>query len=925
MNRIACFVCLIVLSNILFAQENTLISVSFENTPAKEAIIEISGKSGIPIYFDPASLEDITISGNYQDQHVGELIKEILPYEHFHIFESQGTFIITKDVKIIEDLPLLRAFSEDSIPSTTPVEKGLIFFRDYAADIQDTEDQESKVFEIGQRSKMIKGANANLVGYVKEKDTGNPIPDVLVYVQNPTALTTTNNDGFFSISLPVGRNEVFFQYVGFKPTKRNIVVFSEGSLEVEMMVDIISLREVLVESDKDVNVSNVQMGVSRIDVEGTKNVPIVLGERDVMKVATTFAGVQTAGEGANGFNVRGGKADQNLILFNGSPVYNSSHFLGFFSVFNSDVIADMDIYKASMPARLGGRLSSVFDIQGKAASTEEFSGRGGISPITSKLALEIPIIKGKSGLLIGGRSTYSNWILKKTKNANFNENRISFSDLIVQYDHQLSDTDHLQFSTYFSSDEFRLKSDTLFSFSDISYQNRLASLKWKKNLSSKLDVSASLNHSGYGYDVVFDQSVKSAFQQDFDIVENGLTLGSSYYLNDQNTISFGTSVKDYKVNPGSQVPLSEDSEVRQSILDDTYGREWGLYLEDDIELNEKWRFSVGLRYSFFQSIGPGNVFTYLDSSPRNSSTITDTLGFNSGEVIQTYGGPEFRLASRYALSDNASIKASFNQSRQYIHTLTNSGTISPTDTWALSSYHIKPQTANQWSAGYFQNFSNDQIEMSLEAYYKKLENLIDFKVGTSFLLNNNLETVVLQGPGKSYGLEFSLKKKGQLSGWLNYTFARTLLKLDSDFSEEIINEGEFYPTSYDKPHSFNLVANYKLTRRVSFSMNVNYSSGRPVTAPVGVYEFKENSLVHFSDRNTFRIPDYFRMDLGINLEEGHSLKKLTYAYWSFSVYNVLSRDNAYSVFFDSRNGEISSYKLVVFGNAIPTLSFNFRF
>ena len=350
-----------------------------------------------------------------------------------------------------------------------------------------------------------------------------------------------------------------------------------------------------------------------------------------------------------------------------------------------------------------------------------------------------------------------------------------------------------------------------------------------------------------------------------------------------------------------------------------------MHLEDQVEWNEKLGFSLGIRYSIFQSLGAGTVFTYDSPGPKNFSTRNDSISFGNGEVITTNSGFELRAGLRYVLSEQASVKAAFNQSRQYIHTLTNSATLSPTDIWALTGYHLKPQLGNQWSVGYFQNLRDAAYELSLEAYYKRLKNLVDFKVGADFLLNEHLETVILQGPGKSYGFEFSLKKRGKLNGWLNYTFARTFLKLDSDFSEEVINEGAFFPTSYDKPHTVNLVANYKATRRISFSYNLNYSTGRPVTAPVGSYDFKGTSVVHFSDRNTFRIPDYLRMDVGINLEEGHLLKRLTHAYWAFSIYNVLGRDNPYSVFFDSRDGEVSAFKLVVFGNPIPTLSFNFRF
>lgn len=924
MKNVLVFLGLYVVIGYSFGQETEGVPLEFNDAPIAEILQQLEGKSEVTIYFDPDWFDTLSVDLIYQDEPLGPFLEKMLEPLGFHVLLHQGSLYITRDVKIIDELPLAQAIRATATQGQA-IEKGLIFSRDYLREDQGADDLEQSVFQIGQRSKMVVGGKSNLVGYITEKETGNPVMDAVVYVQNPTIVATTDLNGFYSINLPVGRNEVFYQYAGLKPTRRNIVLFSDGNLNVDMSVNVISLKEVLIESDRDANIRSVSMGVDKIDVKGTKNVPIVLGERDVMKVATTFAGVQTAGEGSNGFNVRGGKSDQNLIRFNGAPVYNASHFLGFFSVFNSDVIENMEVYKASIPARLGGRLASVFDIEGKKADLDKFSGRGAVSPVTSKLALEIPVIKEKSGLIVGGRSTYSNWILRQTKNANFNENRISFSDFNLQYDHKLSDTDDLQVSAYLSADQFRLNSDTLFSFSNIKYSNQLLSVSWKKIINNEVDITVGGYHSGYGYDLTFDQSVENAFRQDFDISDTGLRVDGTYYFGYRHTGVFGVSVKQYQVNPGSRVPFGEESEVSTAILEESRGREMVFHFEDQVEWNDQLGFSLGLRYSLFQSIGAGTVFTYDSPGPRNFATRRDSIVFQDGEVIKTNGGLEFRAAIRYAFNQQSSIKASFNQSRQYIHTLTNSGTLSPTDTWALTGYHLRPQLGNQWSVGYFQNFKEDQFELSIEGYYKKLKNLVDFKVGTEFLLNDFLETVVLQGPGKSYGLELALKKRGKLNGWFNYTYARTFLKLDSEFSEEVINEGAYYPTSYDKPHTINLVSNYKATRRISFSFNLNYSTGRPITAPVGTYDFKGNEVVHFSDRNTFRIPDYLRMDIGVNLEEGHLLKRLTHAYWAFSIYNVLGRDNPYSVFFDSRDGEVSAFKLVVFGNPIPTLSFNFRF
>lgn len=907
----------------MLAQQWPLVTATFKDEEANEVLASLESRSAVKLYYNLEEVDSLRLSGVYSNQPIDEVLANLLNDNGFQVLAHDGHIFLTRDNRILTNLPLVNAILSKEEPTGT-VAKGLIFSGDYKQQ-QASDDLEKTVFEIGQRSKMLAGGRSTLAGYIREQETGDPVADAVVYIENPTVVSSTDESGFYSILLPNGRNELKIQYAGLKTTKRNIVLFSDGQLNVDMLVDVIALREVLIESDRDANVNSVELGISKIDVAESKNVPIVLGERDVIKVATTYAGVQTIGEGAAGFNVRGGKSDQNLILFNGAPIYNANHFLGFFSVFNSDVIDRMDIYKASVPARLGGRLSSVFDIHGRASQTEKITGRGGVSPVTSKLALEIPVLKGKSGLVLGGRSTYSNWLLRQSDNANFNENRISFRDLVLQYDHKIAEGSELTVSAYSSDDAFRLNSDTLFSFSNLEYLNRLGSVTWKQVVNEKFDLNLKAHGSYYEYQLTFDQSPENAFLQDFDIRDLGFTANGTYYLNDRQTLVFGTSFNHYQVNPGSRKPTDDTSEVAELLLETTRGREMVLHVEDQVVWDDRLAFSVGLRYSYFQAIGPGSINTYSDNGPKNETTRQGADSFADGEVMKTNGGLEYRLSARYTLAENSSVKFGFNRSRQYVHTLTNSATLSPTDTWALTGVHLKPQIGDQISLGYFKNFPERRIEASVETYFKRLQNLVDFKVGADFLLNPNIETAILQGPGRSYGVEFSLKKKGRLNGWFNYTFSRTLLQLSSDFAEETINEGEYFAASYDKPHAVNMVANYKATRRISFSCNMNYSTGRPITSPVGTYDFKGQSVVHFSDRNTFRIPDYFRMDLGISLEEGHLLKRFTHAYWSLSVYNVLGRDNPYSVFFDSREGEVEAFKLVVFGDPIPTLSFNFRF
>ncbi|MFY0602092.1 MAG: TonB-dependent receptor [Cyclobacteriaceae bacterium] len=924
-NRLTIIFSFLIAPLLSFSQDLPKINGSFEEEKVEIVLKNFSEQSGYKIYFDPQKIDSLRFTGSFESMPLDIALDNLsdgFPLSHF--IQNDLVYVLF-DAKIVEKPAILSSLQKSDKSGDSGFEKGLLFSREYLDQTQDQTDYENFVFEIGQRTKLVAGAKSTIAGYVKDGESNEPLPGAIVYSEDPIVATSTDHNGFYSLTLPNGKSTLIIQYSGMKSTKRNIALFSNGQLNVNMDVDIIALQEVTVVSDRDENIQNVQMGVSRINIAETKNVPIVLGEKDVLKVATTFAGVQTVGEGASGFNVRGGKSDQNLMLLDGATIYNASHFFGFFSVFNSDAINSMEIYKSSIPANFGGRLSSVFDIETKSANRESFTGYGGISPITSKLTAEIPLFKKKAGLLLAGRTTYSNWVLKRVKNAEFKDNRVAFYDMIMRYDHDIDKKNKVQANAYFSRDNFRLSSDTLFSFSNFKFTNANASLKWNHRINDQMDGSLSAVYSMYNYELAFKESIPNAFTQDFQVEEATLLADFKYYKDYVHTLNAGLELKNYVINPGSKKPLGAESEVAEEKLEVEQALQTSLYVSDEYILNEKLTLSAGLRYSFFSSYGEQTVFDYSEGAPKNADTRTGSKVYDKGEHIKTYHGPELRLSARYKLPQESSLKVAYNRTRQYIHTLTNSASLSPTDTWRLSNTHLLPQIGDQFSLGYYRNFLGNKYETSVEVYHKSLQNLIDFKVGSQFLLNNNIETVALQGPGKSYGLEFSIKKTGKLSGWVNYSFARTFLKLDSQFPEEIINEGKFYPANHDVPHTVNLVANYKVTHRLSFSYNFSFKSGRPVTYPVGIYNFKGIQSIHYTDRNSFRIPHYMRMDLGMNLEAGHKLDKLAYSIWSFSIYNVLGRDNPFSVFFDVRNGTVNGYKLVVFGNPIPTVTYNFKF
>lgn len=907
------------------AQELPRVSLTLQDRPLEEAIVQLQTQTGYSFFYRAEWMDSVLVTIQAQNELLTAVLDQLCAGTPLNYFQQGQRVYFTSDIKIFTSPRLAELLNRQSEAIETNVEKGLVFKREYLGGL-DAEDENDRIMEIGKRSQMVAGGTATIAGYVKSAETGEPQIGALVYAEEPLQSALTDENGFYTLTLPPGPRVLHYQLMGMSPVVRRIVLFSNGQLNVDMAVDVLALDEVVIESGRDANVQSVRMGVTSIRVSESKNVPLVLGERDVMKVATTMAGIQTVGEGAAGYNVRGGKADQNLIALDGYPLYNTSHFFGFFSVFNSDVIEDMQVYKSSVPARYGGRLSSVMEIQTKKANRDSISGSGGISPITTRLSLELPLFAGKAGLTVGGRATYSDWVLNQVGNAEFSNNEVAFADVQLRYDHDFDENNRLTLSGYLSNDRFRMDSDTLFSFSNFAYQNQAFSARYGRIFSRQLSGSLTISHAGYHYDLSYDESQENAFSQTFGLEEQTAKVELNYNGYNAHEISGGIEMKRIGISPGTQRPLTENSLVSELDIQREQGLESALFLSDEYAISDRFSLYGGLRYSLFMSLGAQSVNTYLEGAPKNDQTRQeDALQFDRGEIITTYGGLEPRISARYKLGRNSSIKGGYNRMRQYIHTLTNSASVSPTDIWRLTGYHLKPQIADQFSVGYYHSLPRKSIDASAEVYYKDIQNLLDFKVGAEFLLNPFVEAVTLQGPGRSYGFEFSLEKKGRLNGWVNYTYARTLLRLDSEHGEERINGGAYYPANYDIPHTLNLIANYKFTNRLSFSYNFVYKSGRPVTYPTGIYDFYRSVSIHYSDRNAFRIPYYMRMDLGVNLEAGHKKGKMTYSYWSFSVYNLLGRSNAYSVFFSVNRNQIEGHKLVVFGNPIPTISYNFKF
>jgi hypothetical protein len=535
--------------------------------------------------------------------------------------------------------------------------------------------------------------------------------------------------------------------------------------------------------------------------------------------------------------------------------------------------------------------------------------------------LEGPIAKDKTSFTLGARSTYSDWLLRQIDNPDFNNSTAGFYDLNAHVSHNFDDKNTLFVTAYASNDQFRLNGDTLYA-----YQNQAASIKWKRVFNNQLFGVFSAISSRYRFETASDANPVNAYELDYSIRQNQLKADFSYFPSSNLTVNFGATSILYGIRPGNFRPLGSESLSVPETLAREQALESAVYVSARWELSPNLTLHGGLRYSHYLYLGPRDIINYAPGVPRSENTMTDTTRFGQGEIIKPYHGPELRLALRYGLGSASALKLSYNRMRQYISMLTNTQAIAPTDTWKLSDPYLRPQVGDQYAIGYYQNLRNNTIELSAEAYYKDLRDVLDFKSGAVLLLNPQVETDIIQARGRAYGVELLLKKTtGKLNGWVGYTYSRSLLRTESPFRAETINNGTWYPSNFDKPHDFTMISNYKFNRRISFSMNFTYSTGRPITLPLGRYVIDGANRLFYSDRNQFRIPDYYRADVSINLEGNHKIRKLAHSSWTLAVYNLTGRRNAFSVFFNAEGDTIRGYQLSIFGQPIPTLTYNFRF
>lgn len=767
-----------------------------------------------------------------------------------------------------------------------------------------------------------------LSGTITDKNSNETLIGVNLFIPELKTGATTNEYGFYSITVPKGNYRIQVSNIGYQTSENQINLVKNTKLNFSLIPEETVLKEVIVKNNKNkIDIRRPEMSVNKLSISTIKSMPVVLGEVDILKSILLLPGVTNAGEGASGFNVRGGGADQNLILLDEAMIFNSSHVFGFFSVFNPDAIKDLKLYKGGIPARYGGRASSVLDIYQKDGSSKGFHANGGIGLIASRLLLEGPIVKDKGSFLIGGRSSYAHLFLKLSEEQK--DNAAYFYDLNTKMSYKINPNNNLFLSGYFGRDVFSLSN----SFTNI-YGNSTLNLRWNHLFSEKLFSNLSIIYSDYYYGLDLDFV---GFKWDSGIKNYNIKYDLKNYISDKFKLNYGINAIYYDFNPGIIRPSNSNSGINFSQLDKKYAFEPSIYMDAEQEISNKVTVAYGLRYSLFYRLGNSKVNIYENNNPvlfnsdmqiYEKATPIGFQKFNKNEVIKHYNYLEPRLSFAFQVKENQSIKTSYNRMVQYLQLVSNTSSPTPLDVWTPSDSFIKPQIADQVAIGYFTNFSESKYSFEIESYYKKIQNRIDYIDGADLIANNALEQVILNGQMRAYGLELMFKKnEGRLNGWVSYTLSRSEQQTPGRTTDEIgINNGQWYSSLYDKTHNLAITSAYILNEKWSFGANFALQSGQPVTFPNGQYQYLGITVPSYGLRNENRLPAYHHLDISATLTPKKNNNKDWKGEWVFSIYNLYNRKNAAAINFrqNSDTGNNEAIKTSIFG-IVPAVSYNFKF
>ncbi len=772
-------------------------------------------------------------------------------------------------------------------------------------------------------------SKSTISGYIKDSSNGEALIGATVYVTETQTGGITNEYGFYSITLPTGSYTLHYSYLGYSPMTQSIALDKNTRIDVELEPEASQLQEVVVQAEiEQANVQNTEMSTNKLEIKTIQKIPAFLGEVDIIKSLQLLPGVSTVGEGASGFNVRGGSVGQNLILLDEAPVYNSSHLLGFFSVFNPDAVKDVKLYKGGIPARYGGRLSSLLDVRMKEGNSKKTEVTGGIGTIFSRIAVEAPIVKDKSSFIIAARRSYIDILARPFVKLLQDGGALNFYDITLKANYNINDQNRIYLSGYFGRDNFKFDKNQGFSWG-----NSTGTLRWNHIFNDRLFSNFTAVFSNYDYSLQFGRDEKDSFKWNSVISNYMFKPSFTYFINSNNELNFGAESIYYVFEPANAVGVSNGAPTDVSISK-KYNLENAIYLSNSQKITKAFSIDYGLRFSLFHYLGPDSTYSYRTVKIGERKEIAERKYNQSGDVIASYNNLEPRFSFKLQASEKASFKGSYNRMVQYLHLISNTTASNPLDVWNPSTNNIKPQLSDQYTLGYFRDIGKDKkFELSVEAYYRRNQNQVDYINGADLLLNRYLEGDLLSGEGRAYGVEgYFQKKQGRLTGWVSYTLARTEMKVDG------INRGEWYPTRFNQTHNFKVAGFYEISKRWSFSADFVYVSGTPATFPTSravvqgvVVPYNAND-----SRGNVNLPDYHRLDISFRLEgkkekRGHTRKNSDY--WVFGIYNLYARQNPFSIYFSQSDQRVPSgqpissqaTQLAIIGTLVPSVSYNFKF
>ncbi|UXX77930.1 TonB-dependent receptor [Reichenbachiella carrageenanivorans] len=869
----------------LFGQESIRLDRSYQGLSLASALDSIQKQNKVRIFYQPKWVEGQKVTQNTQGVMLVDFLNQSVQASGLKAVTYHGTIVFVANNP---ELYQIENSADD--------------------DLVVIGDQNAKLNEI-----------VSVKGYISDGTNDEPLIGARVYITSLNIGTVTDFNGNYDLRVPVGKYTIEYSSISYENKPIDVIIKSAGKLDVALFSGSLQLDELVITADgQDANVQQRVSGLENMDIKTIKQLPTFMGEVDPVKSLTTMPGISTTGELSSGFNVRGGETGQNLILQDGAVIYNPTHLFGFYSAFNSDMVNEVNLYKGGGPANFGGRISSVLDIKLRHGDDEEYKVSGGVGLVSSRLTAEGPILKNKASFIVGGRTSYTNWLLHSLKNIELNSSSAAFYDTNVKLLYRIGDKDYLTGSFYLSHDDFNLAGDAQYDWGTTNF-----SLEWSHVFGAKWMSSLVLATSNYEVKSENTENELEAFS-----FRNGIrnVVGKYeilYKMHPKNTISAGIEYNHHQIEPGVLKPFVGNTSIDPVDVSDQQAHEVAIYIQDDWDLGARLALSAGLRASGFWRVGEGEIYDFESGEQVNRvPSSIDSVFYGKGDLISSFSGLEPRLSMRYLLTTSASLKMSYYRTFQYLHMISNTVSATPQDYYITSGPNLDPQYADQYSLGLFKNYRNNLYQISGEVFYKKMYNTVDFIEGAELLANEELDGSLVQGDGKAYGVEVQLKKNsGKLSGWVSYTYSRSLKRFEGDYDYETINNGDYYGSNNDKPHDLSMVLSYKLGARWVLSANFSYSTGRPITVPVSNFRFdKTPSVLTYSERNAYRIPDYHRLDLSLTLLPTLKKSSLLSGEWIFSIYNVYGRKNAYSIYFTQWGG---AKKMSILGSVFPSVTYNF--